>query len=131
MKALTIHRYHGADADDFFAGVEGEIAIPPMICDNPNCGCDRSYGGLNSHSASSTVMVREIDLDLDELTTAAVGFFESAGWADMFDSPDELREAGRKLISESVEAAADFDPGTVPRVRFDRQRDEWHYIPVD
>ncbi|CAN5240084.1 hypothetical protein BH11ACT7_BH11ACT7_04420 [soil metagenome] len=74
MKALTIHHYAAGDPDDFCGGVEGEIAIPPTICDRRNCGFDRSHAGLDSQSASSTLIVRDVDLDLEDLVSAAVGF---------------------------------------------------------
>ena len=63
MKVLTIHGYDGPDMDDFCFGVEVEMAVQPLICNSPNCGCDRSYVGLGSRAASTTLMVREVDLD--------------------------------------------------------------------
>ena len=53
MKILTIHDAH-LDNPDFCCGIEGEIAVPPVICDSPSCGCDRSHSGPNSHKASTT-----------------------------------------------------------------------------
>jgi hypothetical protein len=73
MKALTIHNNHQTDWD-FCWGVEGEIAVPTpagFLCDRLDCGCDRSHGGLNSHKASTTLMV--LDLDLDDIVTTSCG----------------------------------------------------------
>jgi hypothetical protein len=34
VKMLTIHQPKPGNKDDFCAGVEGEIAVPGMICDH-------------------------------------------------------------------------------------------------
>jgi hypothetical protein len=134
MKILTATT-QGADRDDdFSAATEGEIVVAQMICDNPDCGCDRSFGGLNSHSATSTVMVREVDLTVDELVEAAIGYLESAGWTKVIidnpepdDGPNPVRSFARDLIQDSIDFAADFDVGRVLRMLFDREDETWSF----
>lgn len=127
---LTIHEPAPGNEDDFCAGVEGEIAVPGMVCDRPGCGCEFAHCGLNSKSASSQVMVREVDLSLDDLTVACAGMLENAGWASTFDSADELHECARGLVSESAEVATGYPVGTILRPLFDFEQDEWGYTEV-
>jgi hypothetical protein len=42
MKMLTIHQPQPGNEDDFCAGVEGEIAVAGIVCDRPDCGCERT-----------------------------------------------------------------------------------------
>ncbi len=137
MRMLTIHDNTAAGYGDFCWAIEGEIAVWGQVCDNRRCGCDRSYGGLNSHLSSSTVMVRDLDLTVDELTEGAIGYLESAGWAQgMRDCPGiadpeaEIRDWARDLIVDSAMVAADFDPGTVLRMEFDRDHELWCFSEV-
>ena len=122
MKVLTIHDT-GRGQPDFCWGVEGEIAIPSVICDTPGCGCDRSHSGLNSHKASTTVMVREVDLNFDDLVTAAVGFLEAAGWAE---SADDQRDNERGYQDDLNTAASSDLLGVPPFVaeEVDEHQDE-------
>ncbi len=130
MKMLTIHQPQPGRADDFCAGVEGEIAVPGMVCDRLDCGCDRSHSGLNSHAASSQLMVRELDLTPDDVAAACVGFLENAGWANLFDEPGELQDFARDVADDCAQAAAGYAVGTILRPAYDRARDEWHYSAV-
>ena len=130
MKALTIHN-HPASESDFCWGVEGEIAYPTppaFFCTQPNCGCDRSHSGLNSHQASTTVMVRDVDLDFDDLADACVGSIEAAGWATLFEFDAEA--LARQLVAAGAEIADQYTPGTILRPVFDHDRDEWRYTEV-
>jgi hypothetical protein len=134
VKILTATTQGADHEDDFSAAVEGEIVVEQMICDNPNCGCDRSFGGLNSHSATTTVMVRDVDLSVAELEEAAIGFLESSGWAKLMrdypdpdDGPDPVREMARSLVEDSAAFAADFDEGKVLRMSFDRASECWTF----
>lgn len=128
MKILTIHQPNPSGEEDFFGAVEGEIAVSGIVCDNcSNCGCDRSHGGLNSHGASTQLMVREVDLTLEDVSTACVAFLEDAGWASLLNEPGELEEFARGMADEVTEAAAPFAVGTVLRPLYDREREEWRY----
>jgi hypothetical protein len=53
MKILTATAQGADREDDFCNAIEGEIVVPAMVCDSPNCGCDRSFSGLNSHTATT------------------------------------------------------------------------------
>jgi hypothetical protein len=137
MKILTATA-QGADRDDDFCyAIEGEIVMASVVCDSPNCGCDRALGGLNSHRATTTVMVRDLDLTMGDLETATVGYLESAGWATMIaehsgpeDGPDPVRAVAHELMQDTLEVAAEFGEGVILRMAYDRQDDSWVFAPA-
>lgn len=143
MKMLTIHHHRSVLRSDFCWGVEGEIAIPGtaipgFVCSTPNteCGCDRSHRGLSSHASSTTVMVSDLDLTLDDLTRACVGYLEAAGYlsadgersySTLASGPADVESWAYGLILEAVGVAAKYPVGTVLRMAFDRDSEQWNY----
>jgi hypothetical protein len=134
MKMLTIHRDPAATADDFCWGIEGEVALPGTalpgtVCSTPNpeCGCERSHGGINSHKASTTLMVRDLDLTLDDLTAGCVGYLAAAGYAALARDADEVDSLAYSMILEAAGVAARHPVGTVLRMVFSRDSEQWHY----
>lgn len=137
MRMLTIHNNSAAGYGDHCWGIEGEIAVWGQVCGNRGCGCDRAYGGLNSHGSSSTVMVREVDLTVEELTEGAIGYLEAVGWAQgvrecpNFGDPEaEIRDWARELIVDSAMVADDFEIGTVLRMEFHHDCEVWCFNEV-
>ncbi len=98
-----------------------------IVCDSRGCGCERSHVGLNSGAPSTVLMVRDVDLDTDDLVVACAGFLEVA-WASVFDGPDELREEASAIVADCLGAASEFEVGTVLRPLFCRDGDEWDYF---
>lgn len=124
MKALTIAN-HPTKEGDFCFAVEGEIAVPPIFfCHNPDCGCDRSHAGLNSHAASTALRVANLALDYDDIVAACTAFVEDAGWAD---TAADCAALANDLATASVEVAADHAVGTVLRPVYDHDTNEWCY----
>lgn len=123
MKTLTIH--NTGSPGDFCWGIEGEIAVPPVVCDRRDCGCDRSHGGLNSHRAATTLMVRDLELDFDDLVAACTAFLEDTGWTTPGADVEALAAS---MITAAAEAAAPHPAGTVLRPQFDRDTQEWQYV---
>jgi hypothetical protein len=126
VQILTIHRHPRPRGDDFCWGVEGEVAVPGLVCDAPNCGCDRSHIGLNSHKGSTTVQVSntELTVAVADVEAAVDGYMEAAGWG-----PIPAGEVAI-LVEGVIEAAARFPVGTVLRPAFNRDTDTWTYTPV-
>ncbi|HEX6525035.1 MAG TPA: hypothetical protein VF070_34280 [Streptosporangiaceae bacterium] len=67
MKLLTATNLtQGYRDNDFDFCVEGELVHLDPPCakdrDDPDgpCGCGRSFGGLNSHLATTTVLIRDV-----------------------------------------------------------------------
>jgi hypothetical protein len=52
MQVLAVH-------DTELGAIEGEIAVPGIVCDNLGCGCDRGHVGLNSGTMTELVAVRD------------------------------------------------------------------------
>nr|WP_232001840.1 hypothetical protein [Mycobacterium sp. 852014-52450_SCH5900713] len=124
---LTIHAAPPGRPHDFCWGIDGEIAVPTtLVCDRPDCGCDRSHIGLNSHRASTTLMVREIDIDFDDLVTACSGYLQAAGWADEFGAGNAEAVAGQ-MATATADVATEYAAGTVLRAAFDHNRQQWNY----
>lgn len=68
MRVLTATtRLQGSRPGDFCWTVDGELVYLGLVCqrdeDDPDggCGCGRSFSGLNSHRATTTALVREVD----------------------------------------------------------------------
>lgn len=123
MKLLAIHHLPTPRADDWCWGVEGEPAIPGMVCDGPGCGCDRSHIGLSTAKGSTTLRVVDSDLTRDDLEAAIAGHRESAGW------PALRRRRLRALVYYVLDAAAQFPVGTVVRPTLDSDG-AWVYEPA-
>jgi hypothetical protein len=67
MKVLTATaRTQGQRENDFNYCVEGELVWIGLVCAtdeaNPDggCGCGRAFGGLSSHRATTTAMIRDL-----------------------------------------------------------------------
>ncbi|MEB4208748.1 DUF7715 family protein [Mycobacterium sp. 94-17] len=125
MKTLTIHRPAAPEPADLCWGVEGEIALPTQPCagTNPDCGCDRSLIGLNSHAASTTVRVTESELTFEDLVTAVAGYYENAWGA----TPHEAADLAAAVVGEATDVATYHRAGTVLRPWFDDAAQEWRY----
>lgn len=66
MKVLVAtNRTQSQRPDDFCHTLEGELVrLPAVVCDCPDCGCERAVEGLASHKGTTTFAVAErIDLD--------------------------------------------------------------------
>lgn len=142
MNVLTIHRPDEPGPRDFCHGIEGEPAMPPVvICGSPEgadwCGCNRSFAGMSSHKASTTLMVRDLDLTADDLVMAALGTINAGGWTDSLDGGDDDRDDARSIVAHFANIAACYPPGTVLRPWYDHDTEEWyfrdctHYADVD
>ncbi|AZZ82540.1 MULTISPECIES: DUF7715 family protein [Gordonia] len=134
MKVLTATSSGATREDDFCHAVEGEIVLPSVVCDSRTCGCDRAFGGLNSHQATTTIMVRDLDLTVEDLVAAAFGYLESAGWADLLRSDvvpeepaDPVAAYALELLVPTLVLAAQLDPGVIIRVAYNRRADAWEY----
>ena len=87
MRLLTATREaQGELPGDFCFTVEGELVLPnDLVCardrGNPHggCGCGRAFVGLGSRRATTTALVRDLDIAPSELRTAVEDFQETRG----------------------------------------------------
>ena len=56
-----IRTMHILVVDDAKLGaITGEIAVPGIVCDKPDCGCDRGHVGLDSSTMTELVTVHNL-----------------------------------------------------------------------
>lgn len=79
---------------DFCFVPEGElVARYGFVCDSERpdgsgCGCGRSFSGLRTHRATTTAMVVEMDMTLEEWRSALYETLVDTGWAGVMDDDD-------------------------------------------
>lgn len=123
MKILTAtSRTQGRRNSDFTWCVEGEVVTADgIICDRDKlggadggCGCGRSWSGLNSHLATTTAMVRDIDgFTHEDLAEAVRSFREQAGWLPAMITEAEAAEEAAHIAA----LAAEYTDGAVLEIR--------------
>ena len=86
MKLLTATRERQGERDgDFCFAVEGELVLPGFVCatdeadPDDGCGCGRAFSGMSSLRATTTALVRDLDLSIDDLRLAVEGHYVAAG----------------------------------------------------
>ena len=104
------------EEDDFSFTVPGELVhFPPVICDCPGCGCEVSMAGFVSHRATTSFVVRDLDLDVDTFTELLFETLRDGGWVTSGSTDD--RDWVRNWAVEHIEAAADIPTETPLRVQ--------------
>lgn len=104
---------------DFSFTIPGELVhLPPLVCDCPDCGCDRAMAGFVSHKATTSFVVRDLDLDPDTYSDLLFDTLEAGGWVREGSSADAAWV--RSWADEHKEMAADLPPEVPLRVDRDR-----------
>src|SRR4051794_12609609 len=76
----------GHRGNDFDFCVEGELVTVGLVCaadeQDPDggCGCGRAFAGLNSHRATTTAKVKEVDLSEEDYVEALRSSLSQQGW---------------------------------------------------
>jgi hypothetical protein len=111
MKLLTATREtQGQQAGDFCFAIEGELVLLGSVCatdeadPDGGCGCGRAFSGMSSMRATTTALVRDLDVSLDDVRLAVEGYYVSAGTGPDVVGPDDFAE----LVDEAVEDAVHF-----------------------
>lgn len=104
------------ESDDFSFCVPGELVhFPSVICDCPECGCERAMDGFASRKATTCFVVR--DLDMDPVSYAGLLFdsLRVGGWIQK----DTAEERGwvEEWANEHIAIAADLPEETPLRFR--------------
>src|SRR4051812_16008298 len=86
MRLLTATRERqGELSGDFCHAIEGELVLMGFVCaDDENdpdggCGCGRAFSGMSSRRATTTALVRELDLTPDDVRTAVEDYYVATG----------------------------------------------------
>lgn len=76
----------GQRGNDFSYCIEGELVTVGLVCatDRRNadggCGCGRAFSGLNSHRATTTAKVKDVDLTEEDYVEALRSSLSQQGW---------------------------------------------------
>lgn len=106
MKLLTATREgQGERGGDFCFAVEGELVMLGLVCradeQNPGsggCGCGRAFVGLASRRATTTALVRDLELTPDDLYAAVEDHFTATGLGRGVLGVEDLAD----LVDETV-----------------------------
>jgi len=109
MKLLTATRERQGERDgDFCFAIEGELVLLGFVCatdeadPDGGCGCGRAFSGMSSMRATTTAVVRDLDVSVDDLRLAITGYYASAGMG-----PDVIGDAEfEDVISATLEDLA-------------------------
>ena len=123
MKLLVAtKKTQGERGNDFNFCEEGEIVSFAMECDRENidghCGCRRSMSGMDNHKGTTTMLVAELDMTLEELRAKWMTSMTDAGWLKGKNKEREARWC-RQECDRLIKAAASFGVGDVVEKRGD------------
>jgi hypothetical protein len=126
MKLLTATRERQGEHDgDFCFAVEGELVIMGEVCatdrENPlgGCGCGRAFSGLRSRRATTTALVRDLELTREDLELAVAGWFETQGITAELIGELEYAEVFIDAVDDMVRFGAVWPEHTVVRRTLD------------
>ena len=125
MQLLTATREGQGRPADFCFTVEGELVLVGPVCardqadPDGGCGCGRAFSGLASRKATTTAIVRDLELDEADVQAAVESYFAATGLG-----PDALGAGGfaelvDDTVMETLAFARPWEPGTVLRRRLD------------
>ena len=126
MKLLTATRERQGEQDgDFCFAVEGELVLLGYVCatdqadPDGGCGCGRAFSGMSSLKATTTALVRDLDLSLDDVRLAVEGYYVAAGMGPDAIGRDEFTEVVSATVEELVDIAPLLPAGAVVGRRLD------------
>jgi hypothetical protein len=117
MKVLVAtNDTQGHRSNDFCYCIEGELVTVGLVCaadqDDPDggCGCGRAFAGLNSHKATTTAKVKEVELSEEDYIEALRSSLEQQGWPT---------EDVAELAAWLTELVGSWPTGTIVERRLD------------
>jgi hypothetical protein len=127
MKLLTAtHELQGQGAGDFCYTIEGELVLLGFVCatdekdPDGGCGCGRAFSGMSSMRATTTAMVRDVNVSFDDALLAVRGYWTSYGLRpEDFASGEEFAEFVADTAAGMAEIAAALPVGSVVGRRLD------------
>ena len=126
MKLLTATRERQGERDgDFCFAVEGELVLLGYVCatdqadPDGGCGCGRAFSGMSSLKATTTALVRDLDLSLDDVRLAVEGYYVAAGMGPDVLGRQEFAELVAATVDDMVDVASGLPDGAVVGRRLD------------
>jgi hypothetical protein len=110
MKLLTATRDRQGEQDgDFCFAIEGELVLLGSVCatdeadPDGGCGCGRAFSGMSSMRATTTALVRDLDVSLDDVRVAVEGYYVSAGLGSDVIGGAEFQEVVAATLEDLVQ----------------------------
>ncbi len=126
MKLLTATREGQGDRDgDFCFAVEGELVFVGFVCatdrrdPSGGCGCGRAFSGLSSRKATTTALVRDLDLSYDDVSLALADHFVTTGMGPDVIGALEFDDLVDQEVEQTIRYAEVWQPGAVVGRRLD------------
>ena len=126
MKLLTATRERQGERDgDFCFAVEGELVLQGFVCATDQadpgcgCGCGRAFSGMSSMRATTTALVRDLDVSLADVRLAVEGYYVAAGMGPGAIGGDDFEELAAATVEEMVDIAPWLPAGAVVGRRLD------------
>lgn len=111
----------GQRTADFHDCIEGELVWMLEACPSSQqdpdgeCGCGRSFSGMNSHGSTTTALVREWpDLTIADYAEALRASFEAQKWCSCCTA-----RTLEDVIAELIQRASELPEGSVVQRRLD------------
>ena len=112
MNLLTATRERQGERDgDFCHAIEGELVLLDFVCatdeadPDGGCGCGRAFSGMSSMRATTTAVVRDLDVSLDDVRLAVEGYYVSAGTGTDVIGGAEFEEVVSATLEDLAEIA--------------------------
>jgi len=126
MKLLTATRERQGERDgDFCFAIEGELVLPGVVCatdeadPDGGCGCGRAFSGMSSMQATTTALVRDLDVSMDDVRLAVEGYYVSAGMGPDVIGGADFANFVTETVAEMAEVAEAVPVGAVLGRRLD------------
>jgi hypothetical protein len=120
MKLLTATRERQGEQDgDFCFAVEGELVLLGYVCatdeadPDGGCGCGRAFSGMSSLKATTTALVRDLDLTIADLRLAVEGYYVAAAMGPDVIGTEEFAEVVSATVNDMVDIAPALPSGAV------------------
>jgi hypothetical protein len=120
MKLLTATRERQGERDgDFCHAIEGELVLLGFVCatdqadPDGGCGCGRAFSGMSSMRATTTALVRDLDITYDELRIAVEAHLVAAGMGPDLLGVTEFAELLEEMVEDTVHFARFWPAGAV------------------
>lgn len=103
---IATDRTQGQRANDFTFASVGEPVYPGYVCardeadPDGGCGCGRAFSGLTTHRPTTTALIREMELTLDELTEAVRVSYLNGGWLQEGQDDDGVVDDTVRMMLE-------------------------------
>jgi hypothetical protein len=127
MKLLTATRERQGEHDgDFCHAIEGELVLLGVVCatdeadPDGGCGCGRAFSGMSSLRATTTALVRDLDVSVDDARLAVEGYYVSAGTGPGVIGAGDFSEMVAATLLDMVEIAGALPAGAVVGRRLDQ-----------